>query len=126
MTRKDKTSRLEKLRKHWHRASEEERLRFITELELNIDLGDADRDRAKTAAAPDCQWALPSAQAIKRIEAVMIRRSIDPCRQPQKSVFGRSACPHKSPRARQKPEARHNFGYSPYGLMKTKRLSGRP
>lgn len=78
MTRKDKTSRLEKLRKHWHRASEEERLRFITELELNIDLGNADRDRAKTAAAPIANGRYLLPQAVKRIEAVMIRRSIGP------------------------------------------------
>lgn len=78
MTRKDKASRLEKLRKHWHRASEDERLQFIHELKLNIDAGHTDRTggRATAILIANGRYLLP--QAVKRIEAVMIRRSIGP------------------------------------------------
>lgn len=78
MTRKDKASRLEKLRKHWHRASEEERARFLAELRETLDPEEPAYAQVKQPRAhiANGRYLLP--ETIQRIEVVLRRRRIGP------------------------------------------------
>ncbi len=81
MTRKEKANRLDKLRKHWHRASRQERLEFLRELGTisdspNLSAGNfMPRDRKQEPIA-DGRYLLPS--AVSRIEAILRNRKIGP------------------------------------------------
>lgn len=81
MTRKEKANRLDKLRKHWHRASRQERLEFLRELGTLPDspsLGAGTfvpRDKKREPIA-DGRYLLPS--AISRIETILRHRKIGP------------------------------------------------
>ncbi|WP_137134804.1 hypothetical protein [Rhizobium sp. FKY42] len=81
MTRKEKANRLDKLRKHWHRANRQERLEFLRELEalsdnLNLDAGNFVPGDRKREPIANGRYLLPS--AVSRIEAILRNRKIGP------------------------------------------------
>lgn len=81
MTRKEKANRLDKLRKHWHRASRQERLEFLRELGTLSDSPNLSADKfiprdSKQEPIADGRYLLPS--AVNRIEAILRHRKIGP------------------------------------------------
>ncbi|MCJ8509858.1 hypothetical protein MUU53_18320 [Rhizobium lemnae] len=81
MTRKEKANRLNKLRKHWHRANRQERLQFLSELRSQVENPNLDRstlglEDEKREPIANGRYLLPS--AVGRIETILRDRKIGP------------------------------------------------
>lgn len=78
MTRKEKSNRLEKLRKHWSRASPQERDRFLAELRETVSLEQQEHRAAELRYTPIANGRYLLPQTVQRVEAILKRRRIGP------------------------------------------------